>query len=248
MAFHVRIEEFDGPLDLMLHLIKEKKLDLFDLDITQLTDQYVAYLRQMERLSLEIASEYLTELATLIEYKSKRLLPKEESNLEAGYEEDPREKLMRRLIEYQKFKDVTPLLETRLEERNLLYTRPQSEIPSDWLIDDGNIRNLDVYDLLKSISKMYQRIALQQPLQSRFTVKEVSVDDRIISIRHVMSVSADHMFALHDILAMCASMQECVVTFLALLDMARNAELHFIVQGEDISVQKGELKYEEPLA
>lgn len=248
MGFHVTINEFDGPLDLMLHLIKEKKLDLFDLDITQLTDQYIAYLHQMERQQLEIASEYLTELATLIEYKSRKLLPKEEIVLEDGYEEDPREKLMRRLIEYQKFKDVTPILETRLEERNLHYTKPQSEIPANWIADDVSTNNMDVYDLMKSIQKMYQRIALQQPLQSRITVKEVSVDDRIVSIRHMMSLSFEQEFDLYVILQSCQSMQECVITFLALLDMARNAELHFRILNDDIVIHKGEFVYEKSLA
>ena len=81
MDFKVTIDQFEGPLDLMLHLIKENKLDLFDLDIDVLTGQYLIYLDSMDQLHLEIASEYLVELATLIEYKSKRLLPKDESCL-----------------------------------------------------------------------------------------------------------------------------------------------------------------------
>ena len=87
MNFKITIEQFEGPLDLMLHLIKENKLDLFDLDISVLTDQYLAYLDQMQELHLEIASEYLVELATLIEYKSKKLLPKDQSQLDEEYEE-----------------------------------------------------------------------------------------------------------------------------------------------------------------
>ena len=86
--FKVTIENFDGPLDLMLHLIKEKELDLFDLDVNVLTDQYMAYLNAMNEMHLEVASEYLVELASLIEYKSKKLLPKDQSELEDEYEED----------------------------------------------------------------------------------------------------------------------------------------------------------------
>ena len=96
--FKVTIENFDGPLDLMLHLIKEKELDLFDLDVNVLTDQYMAYLNAMNEMHLEVASEYLVELASLIEYKSKKLLPKDQSELEDEYEEDPRENLIKRLI------------------------------------------------------------------------------------------------------------------------------------------------------
>ena len=101
MDFKVTIDQFEGPLDLMLHLIKENKLDLFDLDIDVLTGQYLIYLDSMDQLHLEIASEYLVELATLIEYKSKRLLPKDESVLDEDLEEDPKDRLVRRLLEYQ---------------------------------------------------------------------------------------------------------------------------------------------------
>ena len=94
MDFKVTIDQFEGPLDLMLHLIKENKLDLFDLDIDVLTGQYLIYLDSMDQLHLEIASEYLVELATLIEYKSKRLLPKDESVLDEDLEEDPKDRLV----------------------------------------------------------------------------------------------------------------------------------------------------------
>ena len=87
--FKVTIEQFEGPLDLMLHLIKEKELDLFDLDVNVLTDQYISYLNAMSEMHLEVASEYLVELAELIEYKSKKLLPRDNSELEDDYEEDP---------------------------------------------------------------------------------------------------------------------------------------------------------------
>ena len=94
MAFSITIEQFEGPLDLMLHLIKDNKLDLFDLDMDVLTDQYLSYLNSMEELHLEVASEYLSELAGLLEYKSKKLLPREKVEIEEEYEEDQRERLI----------------------------------------------------------------------------------------------------------------------------------------------------------
>ena len=106
MAFTVTIEQFEGPLDLMLHLVKDNKLDLFDLDMDVLTDQYLTYLNAMESMHLEVASEYLSELAGLLEYKSKKLLPREKVEVEEDYEED-KQKLALRLLEYQRFKEVT---------------------------------------------------------------------------------------------------------------------------------------------
>ncbi len=102
MGFTVETLKFEGPLDLMLHLIKEQELDIFDLDMEVLTDQYIKYLHEMEKLELEIESEYLVELATLIEYKSRKLLPKKSDDLQDDYQEDPKERLVQRLLEYQK--------------------------------------------------------------------------------------------------------------------------------------------------
>ena len=98
MEFKVLIDQFEGPLDLMLHLIRENKLDLFDLDMNILTEQYLVYLDTMESMHLEIASEYLSELASLLEYKSKKLLPREKVEITEEYEEDHRDRLVARLL------------------------------------------------------------------------------------------------------------------------------------------------------
>ena len=124
MKFTVTIDQFEGPLDLMLHLIKENKLDLFDLDMNVLTTQYIEFIHQMKDLHLEIASEYLSELASLIEYKSKKLLPREEVQVEEEYEEDQRTKLVARLVEYQKYKEISEKLRIDYENRQKHFTRP----------------------------------------------------------------------------------------------------------------------------
>ncbi|MDY2732482.1 MAG: segregation/condensation protein A, partial [Erysipelotrichaceae bacterium] len=111
MAFEIETEKFEGPLDLMLHLIREQQLDIFDLDMDVLTDQYIEYLNKMERLQIDVESEYLVELSILIEYKSKKLLPKPSEDIESEYEEDPKERLIKRLIEYQKYKEVSKELD-----------------------------------------------------------------------------------------------------------------------------------------
>ena len=133
MAFTVTIEQFEGPLDLMLHLIKDNKLDLFELDMDVLTDQYLQYLNAMESMHLEVASEYLAELAGLIEYKSKKLLPREKVVIEEEYEEDQREKLVKRLLEYQRYKEVSQEFEKKYEERQLLMSKPISEETQKWI-------------------------------------------------------------------------------------------------------------------
>ena len=124
--FNITIDQFDGPLDLMLSLIRENKMDLMNLDINLLTDQYIAYLNSMSELQLEIASEYLVEMATLIEYKSKKMLPGNRDTLEGEEEEDPQERLVRRLLEYQQFKEASVELMYLYENRQLMMSRPLS--------------------------------------------------------------------------------------------------------------------------
>lgn len=152
MAFTVTIDQFEGPLDLMLHLIKDNKLDLFELDMDLLTDQYLHYLNAMESMHLEIASEYLAELAGLIEYKSKKLLPREKVVIEEEYEEDQREKLVRRLLEYQRYKEISEQFEQKYEERQLMMSKPMSEETQKWLhttVEGEFVGN--PYDLILSL-------------------------------------------------------------------------------------------------
>ena len=126
MAFEIETEKFEGPLDLMLHLIREQQLDIFDLDMDVLTDQYIEYLNKMERLQIDVESEYLVELSILIEYKSKKLLPKPSEDIESDYEEDPKERLIKRLIEYQKYKEVSKELDELYNDRLCELSKPLS--------------------------------------------------------------------------------------------------------------------------
>ena len=107
MQYKVTIENFDGPLDLLLHLIKEQDIDIYDIKIEEITEQYLDYIRAMKELNLSVASEYLVMATELIEMKSKMLLPKKVIETEDDYEEDPREVLIERLLAYKKYKEVT---------------------------------------------------------------------------------------------------------------------------------------------
>lgn len=189
------------------------------------------------------------ELANLIEIKSRKLLPVEKVEFEDTFEEDPQEKLVRRLIEYQRFKEITPLFENYYEERSMQFTRVQSDILNEYTAQDNGIPdNMDAYDLLRSLTKMYQRIALSKPLKSTLTVKEVSVDERRLVVRHMLSVSKQKEYSLYEILNECENMQECVITFVVLLDMATRGEIHFEdLDKEEVRIIKGELKYDESL-
>ena len=233
MAFQVNVQQFEGPLDLMLHLIKEHELDLFDLDISVLADQYLNYLNQMDHLHLEVESEYLVELATLIEYKSRKLLPKDDSQLNPDYEEDPKERLVRRLIEYQQFKEVSQALNDLHQERLLHLSRPLSLESEQWVKAESNEKlSGNPYDLVKAMMKCLRRAQLSKPIETRYTKKELSVDDRKLQITARLR-NLPKTFTFENLLEDCASVHESIVTFLAVLELAKNQILVFSVDDKD---------------
>lgn len=241
MGFVVNINEFEGPLDLMLHLVREKELDLFDLNISVLTDQYLAYIKAMDDLKLEVESEYLVELATLIEYKSKKLLPKQEVILDGEYEEDPAFALANRLIMYQKFKDATEELEFHYQQRQLQLSKPMSDVVEQLVDKKDEYFEIDgsPYDLMKAMTKALRRIRLSQPLEVKLTQKEISVDDRIVQIKARL-IDLPSTFSFDDLLSDCVDLQKAIVTFLAILDMAKHQFLVFTVdKNETIWFKRG---------
>ena len=240
MHFSVAISDFEGPLDLMYHLIKENKLDLFDLDMDVLSEQYLAYLNQMEEMHLDIASEFLTELAGLLEYKSKKLLPKEKVEIEEEYEEDHRDKLVKRLLEYQRYKEASESLKPLYEERQLSYTKPLSNETQQWIsmVKDEKLSG-SPYDLMKAMNKVLRRLALNHPLETKMTVKELSVDERREQIEERLDGFKGTM-SFTELCSDCTSKHMVIVTFMAILDMIKFQIISYIIdEEEEIWIVKG---------
>ena len=233
--FNVTIDKFDGPLDLMLHLIKENQLDLMDLDINVLTDQYIAYLQSMENLHLEIVSEYLVELATLIEYKSKKMLPGSEDDLEDEYEEDPKARLVRRLLEYQQYKEVSNEMFNLYEERQKLMSRPlSSEIDSFTKEEDDKVSyEGNPYDLMKAMRRCLMCLHLTTPVAKQYTVTEVSIEDRELEVRAKLDKMPDK-FRFEALLEDVHDMPMFIATFLSVLDLARMHTLVFTIDDNEV--------------
>lgn len=233
MGFEVETLKFEGPLDLMLHLIHEQQLDIFDLNMEVLTDQYINYLHAMEELHLEVESEYLVELATLIEYKSKKLLPKKDDELEDDFE-DPKDKLVRRLLEYQKYKEVSKTLYDSFVERQDQLSKPVSfdEIVKHQSEIEAQKYEGDPYDLLKAMNKVLRRLQLSRPLDIKYTQKEVSPEDRILQIKARLK-DLPETFNFELLIEDCDNLHEYVITFIAILDMAKDHYLAFTIDDQD---------------
>ena len=225
LRYETKLEAFEGPLDLLLHLIKESKLDIHEIKISEITGQYLAYIKAMEELHLEVASEYLVMAANLTLIKSKKLLPKEESSLEDEYEEDPEAALIRRLLEYQLYKGSLDEFRRLEEERGRFYTKPPIDF-SEYIDEHLQLDlNYDVSELILAFEKLLRRKKLEMPIETTIVTEKVTVSSRIDAIKSKLKMKGQikfsQLFERYD-------KSYVVVTFLAMLEMAKTRELTLI--------------------
>ena len=220
MDYIVTLPQFDGPLDLLLHLIKEQDIDICDLNIEVVTKQYLDYIHKMEQLNLDIASSYLVMAAELIEIKSRILLPNINDNDEIL--EDPKEELINRLLEYKKYKELTKDFKQLEEQRNEVFTK----LPSYSIIDDVNIskidENLSINDLLEAFQFLDRR-EMEKPLVTKITNKEYSVAKRSLEIKNILKNKENAKF---EDLFEIVTKEYVVVTFLAILDLVKKQDIY----------------------
>lgn len=217
------IGDFEGPLDLLLHLIKKSKMEIFDIEISEITKEYLNYIKEMTDMNLDIASEYLVMAAELIEMKSRKLLPNKKDEEEKEDDENPEEELKRRLIEYKKYKESTEVFRNLEENRANYYTKaPESlkQYSSEKLENDGSV---GIFDLLDAFQKLLERQEYNKPKNTKITRKELSVKERVAKIRDILKVHKKINFIeLFDNF----SKPYVVVTFLSVLEMAKNREIN----------------------
>lgn len=221
MEYTVTIDNFEGPLDLLLHLIKQSDIDICNISILDITKQYMDYINKMEELNLNIASEYLTMAAELLEMKSNMLLPKPKLE-EDEYEDDPREKLIARLLEYQQYKEATDEFKDLELSRKELFTREPSNLSEFRSVDNNDCNCGSVDDLLVAFQKFLERKNLEKPLNTKITTKEYSVSVRSNEIKKILNNKKKLYF---DELFEEFNKNYVVVTFLSILDLARKQEL-----------------------
>ena len=216
------IGDFEGPLDLLLHLIKKSKMEIFDIEISDITKKYIDYINDMKELNLDIASEYLVMAAELIEMKSRKLLPRKNDEDEEEDEENPEDELKRRLYEYKKYKESINEFKILEEKRSSYYTKaPEvfSNYTNEKLSNNGEV---GVFDLLDALQKLLERQNFNKPVNTKITKKELSVKERVAKIRDILKVKKKIKFIeLFDDF----SRSYVVVTFLSVLEMAKNREI-----------------------
>lgn len=212
-AYKIRLDAFEGPLALLMHLIEKNQIDIYDIPIAEVTEQYLAYLRALEEFNIDIASEFLVMAATLLQIKSRMLLPKPPVADEAMEEEDPRQELVARLLEYRRFKQAAGVLEDMLHDREKFFSRPPGEFATKIVLPDG----LKIDDLIEAFAAVWESAIDQFAFISR---EEISVQDKMQDILHLLRSRAGRMeFA--ETFIRSGSKTEMVASFLAILELIR---------------------------
>lgn len=231
MGIPVKLEVFEGPLDLLLHLIDKNKIDIYDIPIVEVTNQYMEYIRNMQREDLNVMSEFLVMAATLLDIKCRMLLPKEVN--EDGEEEDPRQELVEQLLQYKMYKYIAYELKDRENEADLVMYRSPS-IPEE-VAEYVEPVDLDLLlgDLtLQKLGSVFREVMKRQsdkidPVRSKFgkiEKEEVSLTDKFTYIHRYLK--EHRTFSFRQLLERQHSKMHVVVTFLAILEMMKLGEIH----------------------
>ena len=223
MEYFIKINEFEGPLDLLLHLVKESDIDIYDININEITVQYLEYIHKMESLNIDIASEYLVMAATLMEIKSKSLLPSSKEIVEDMSEEEvTKEMLIQKLVDYQKYKEITKDFKQLEASRQTIYTKAPSKLNEMLDTKFINDTNTTVDDLVKAFSMFLERKNMEKPVITKVTSKEYSVRKRKSDIKTYLQTKGRVEF--NDLFSINTK-SYIVVTFLSILELAKEEEV-----------------------
>ncbi len=216
-SYKVRLEVFEGPMELLLHLIDKKKIDIYDIPIAELTGQYLAYLDEMTSYNIEVTSEFLVMAATLLQIKAKMMMPKTKEDDEE--DEDPRAELVRRIIEYRRYKEVTEELSDMIVAQEKYCARPPAKLPEEKL-PPNNLSVELLVEAFSTILKVKEEIAIPEVLVTR---EEFRIEDKMKDVlRLLQSAGGEILFS--DVFNL-ASRSELIIIFLAVLELIRNNEV-----------------------
>lgn len=211
--YKIKLEIFEGPMDLLMHLIEKNQIDIYDIPIATVTEQYIAYLKALETFNIDVASEFLLMAATLLQIKSRMLLPRPPQTVELTEEEDPRQELVDRLIEYRRFKDMSTVMENMLKEREHFFTRLPEEFPVKIPLPIG----LNINDLVAAFASVWESSIDDYELVSR---EEFSVQDKMYDIIHLLYKYKGRI-EFNQTLIRKGTKSEVVAAFLALLELVK---------------------------
>lgn len=224
--YEFKLENFQGPLDLLLHLLKQKKMEILDISISEITQQYINFIYENMEKDIEVISEYLTMAAYLIEIKSKALLPKKLEEIDSNYEEMQKAKLIASLLEYEQYKKASESLSSLESERFMYFDRPEEQLPSFKPIvkEIFDIDKFDMEKLFKATSKMIERIKAERPIETKIEKPKISIEERTEALKKIFIKNINKPLNFIKLFDNFSS-HYIAITFLAILDLTRLGKL-----------------------
>ena len=221
MNYQFHINDFEGPLDLLLHLIRVNEMDIYDINISSITEQYISFINKMKELDIDVAGDYLLMASELVHIKSNSLINMDEEEEEdSEFEIQTKEELTKRLLEYQAIKELTGTFRELNDKRNEVYTKLPSnltEYNEENVIGQGSLE-----DLVNAFQLFLERQKYVKPINTKVTKKELSVEERCKSIRNILKKKKRvDFFDLFE----SVSKSYVIVTFLSILEMSKNKEI-----------------------
>lgn len=226
VAYRVETDLFEGPLDLLLHLVNKLEIDLTDLPVSEITKQYMHYIHTMRELELNLASEYLVMAATLLQLKSRMLLPNPEMEESDEYveEDDPREMLIERLIEYRKYKEAADSFKERADDRQQSYTKPPEKLALPEKKNDSVKQQGSIYDMLSAMQKVFDRQKWNKPMEKTIEKQDIPIKTRMTQLLETLNRHPEGV--LFEALFPVPTKHHMVVTFMAMLELMKDKKIY----------------------
>ena len=229
MSYKVRLQTFEGPFDLLVYLIENAQMSIYDIKISEITSQYLAYIQTMQETDVYVASEFMVLASALIEIKSKMILPRMVDAGDGGVvEEDPRTELVQRLLEYKRFKQAAEILAEQEERCSHIYEKPQEDI-SAYLEEPDEYLRLDLAQFAAAFNLFIQKKQKVDSVRKHYTRIErerARMEERISYIAGVLKKSIGQFFSFKEFIHNKKDRYDVVVTFVSLLEMAKNRIVH----------------------
>lgn len=222
MGYKVKLDLFEGPFDLLVYLIENAEMSIYDIQVSEITRQYLGYVERMKELNIAVATEFMVLAAALIEIKSKMLLPRMKPDGETFAEEDPRSELVQRILEYKRFKHASEILEQRMEQNARIFEKPKEDISAYTDAPDEYL-NLDLKQFVTAFHLFLRKKQKMEEIQrnyARVERQKITIESRIGYIKSLFSLKKKNHLQFSDLIQN-ESRYEKVLTFVSILEMAK---------------------------
>ncbi len=255
MSYKVKLQSFEGPFDLLVYLIETAEMSIYDIEISKITGQYLDYLKAMEEMDINVSTEFMVLASSLIEIKSKMILPRISETGETIIDEDPRDELVSRILEYKRFKRAAEILQEQEEYAGDIYAKPQEDL-SEYLNNPDEYLSLDLRQFANAFTAFIdkkQRVEAVRKHYTRIEREKASMEGRISFIAKTLRAKIGKVFRFNELVPNKKDKYDVVVTFMSLLEIAKQRVVNVhqtstygaieVEAGERID--EGDIKYEQ---